>query len=45
MVRMYSMHRGADECIEDFVGKLEENRSLGRPNHRWGIILKWNLEK
>jgi len=26
------------------VGKPEEKRPLGRPRHRWGIILKWIQE-
>jgi hypothetical protein len=27
------------------VGKPEGKRPLGRPRHRWGIILKWSLGK
>jgi hypothetical protein len=27
------------------VGKPDGNRPLGRPWHRWGIILKWILNK
>jgi hypothetical protein len=27
------------------VGKLEGKRLLGRPRHRWGIILRWILER
>jgi hypothetical protein len=27
------------------VGKSEGKRPLGRPRHRWGIILKWILKK
>jgi hypothetical protein len=27
------------------VGKPEGKRPLGRPRHRWGIILGWNFER
>jgi len=27
------------------VGKPEGKRPLGRPRHRWRIILRWNFEK
>jgi len=27
------------------VGKPEGKRPLGRPRHRWGIILKWIFRK
>jgi hypothetical protein len=27
------------------VGKPEGKRPLGRPRRRWGIILKWILER
>jgi len=34
--------RGAYRVL---VGKLEGNRPLGRPRHRWWIILGWNLQE
>jgi hypothetical protein len=27
------------------VGKLKGRRPLGRPRYRWGIILKWILDR
>jgi len=27
------------------VRKLDGKRLLGRPRHRWGIILRWNFRK
>jgi hypothetical protein len=27
------------------VGKPEGNRPLGRPERRWGIIIKWIVQK
>jgi len=34
--------RGAYRVL---VGKPEGMRLLGRPRHRWGIILRWNFRK
>jgi hypothetical protein len=34
--------RGAHRLL---VRKSEKRRPLGRPRHRWGIILKWILRE
>ena len=31
--------------MQDFVGKAEGKRPLGRPNLRWKILIKWVFEK
>jgi hypothetical protein len=33
-----------EECMQDLVGKLEGNRLLGRPRHRWEGNIKLNIE-
>jgi hypothetical protein len=34
---------GEARCIQDFTGKLEERRSLGRLRLRWEDNIKMNL--
>jgi hypothetical protein len=36
---------GQRDSYRVLVERLEGRRPLGRPNHRWGIILSWNLKK
>jgi hypothetical protein len=32
-------------AYEIFISKPERKRPLGRPKHKWEIILQWILEK
>jgi len=40
-----SMHGSYEKCVQNFIGKPEEKRPLGRTSHRWGIVLDWILRK
>jgi hypothetical protein len=39
------MHGGEEECIEDFDGKAEEKRPIGRPQCRWDDNIKMVLRE
>jgi hypothetical protein len=43
MVTVCTTHVREDECIYVLVGKPDGKRTVGRPNCRWGILLKWIL--
>jgi len=46
MSRACGIHGGRRRNAYKFSIKNHEGRStLGRPRHRWGIILKWFIKK
>jgi hypothetical protein len=40
-----STHGREEECIQDFGGKPEGNRPLGRPRRRWEDNIKMDLRE
>jgi hypothetical protein len=40
-----STHGRDEKCIQNLGRKPEGKRPLGRPRHRWKIILEWILGK
>ena len=45
MGRACGLHGRQRGAYKVFVGRPERNRPLGRPMHRWGVILKLNWKK
>jgi hypothetical protein len=45
MSRTCSTHWRDQKCIQNFVGKREGNRPLGRPRHRWDDNSKMDLRE
>jgi hypothetical protein len=41
--RALSTHGGEEECIQDFGGKKEGKRQLGRHTSRWEDTIKMDL--
>jgi hypothetical protein len=39
------MYWGEQRCIQDFGGKPEEERPLGRPRHRWEDNIEMDLQE
>jgi len=37
----FSTYWGEERCVQGFVEKSEFKKQLGRPTHRWSIILKY----
>jgi len=34
-----------ERCVQDFYGKPEEKRTLGRPRHRWEDNMEMSLKR
>jgi hypothetical protein len=45
MGRACSMYWGEEKCVQDFVGKPEGERPLGRPRHRWEDNIEMDLQE
>jgi hypothetical protein len=39
------MHGRGERCLQDFVGRLEYKRPLGRPRRRWEDNIKLHLKE
>jgi hypothetical protein len=43
--RTCSTHGGGEKCLRVLVGRLKEERPLGRPRHRWEDNIKMDLRE